>query len=245
MPQFIYWFLNRDQKAVSEQLGRLKDQLHARSSWMQNSDRISYNMALNHLAWNLFVSFVYDLGVCSAEDKKNLIAEHFDHCVAIQDRMLSRCKDEQNGQAFLRILLQLIYSREVIISGFNDDVDGISNRPIIGFVTKSKDGLPVANLLPDTTFNIVKTRTNANSPIRGTAHEFARQFYEGGLMVEAAEDRLKKQVRNGNVRVYVWPLNMLKIGLGGDEPVVIQGGKSTQQQVDTKDLPQMLDGTTF
>jgi hypothetical protein len=231
-PRFIHWFLHQDHAAAREDLGKIHRLLHEPNSAMQNSDRISYNCALNHLIWKIFIKFMAEHGFVQNEDA--LVKEHMVYIKEVQGHMSSRCNDDQNGMVFLRVLVQLITSGDVVIQGFNDR-EGDTHRPVIGFVSKDAYGPQLVNILPDTAARVVRNSTK-DSQIRGTVQEFSRQFAHGGYLVDADPQRFKKQVRWNGGRVYVWPFDMGKLGMffGSGEAdeaednrlKIIKGGKT-------------------
>jgi hypothetical protein len=233
-PRFIHWFLQQDRQVFLDDLKELHAILYQRRAWKNNADRIAYNLGLNHVVWKMFVSFMYESGACVQEERNELIREHYEYIGVLQDQMLARCEDEQNGEAFLRVLLQLIAAGEAIITGYNDKDDlKYGSKTTIGYIDYS-EGTSSAHIFPDIAFRLVKASTRDNQ-IRGTEREFGRQFFDMGIIKTCDEGRTKKSVKRGGQINRVWVFNMEKLGLLEDssrELRVIQGGSGKQIQID-------------
>jgi hypothetical protein len=213
-PRFIHWFLSKDLAVLKESLTGLTRSFHAPVSGMQNADRISYNTALNHFMWSLFANFMEENGIIISA--RELISEHLKYITEIQQHMLFRCGEEQNGLVFLRVLVQLILSREVRIDGFTEQLTSDTFKPLIGWVRVDASGEKVLNIYPDVAFKVIKSHAK-ESPIRGTVRELGNQFQKGGFLTGADDKRFKRQVRHEGARVYVWPFDMKKLGFSLSE----------------------------
>lgn len=220
-PRFIHWFLQQDTTMVMEDLKKIQNIFHEKNGKLQNADRISYNLALNHLTLKLFFTFMCECGVIT--NVKPFLDEHLGYIGDLVSDLLLRCGEEQNGNVFLKVLRQLISCGEVIIKGLNDDDEKI-NKPIIGYMDKTSYGLSVCNILPEAAFKMVKNNTR-DSPIRGTMRDLARQFAHDGLLVGLDTGRNQKQVYWRSTRVYVWPFNAHKLGIYIGTMDSIQGGR--------------------
>jgi hypothetical protein len=224
-PRFIHWFLqSRDVNTVRKELENLEKTFYSRKSGMQNSNRISYNVALNHMCWCLWCHFLTDCGICSITERNEDIAEHYQYMLDLQDKMLNRCTEEQNGLVFLYVLEQLIISNSVAVEGLNLD-DDTKHRPMIGFLGTSNDGRKVANIFPHIAFKCVMDASR-DSKIKGNIRELGRQFVDMGYSLDAEGDRYQKQVRFKGPQHRVWAIDLSKLGLAdGPNLGVVQGEK--------------------
>lgn len=233
-PYFIHWLLQQDLKSIKELFLEFQKDFYAQiPSGRVNADRVSYNLSLNHVLWRLFVDFMYSLNMVDDTERASLCNEHLGYALEIQNDMIQRCSDEQTGNAFLRVLVQLISSGEAIIEGLNDEYDGdaFKRGTVIGFMNQDQGAGPkIVNIFPDVAVRLVK-RASMESPIRGNERDFSRQFADMGKLIPAGQGRLKHQIRYKNARPYVWQIyaDMLEVeenvfdtrkAVGGDQNIV-------------------------
>lgn len=218
MPYFIHWILRQDGVMMKNRFKELVKHFYERVPAyraMVNANRVAYNLGLNHFMWELWCKFLLHLGMVSPADADYLIKEHEGYAIEIQEHMMGRCTDEQNGEVFIRVLGQLVSSGEAIIEGLNDDATNARGQ-VVGFVEKATGTVPLTvNLFPDLVCRMVSNATR-DHPIRGTEREFGRIFYEKGLLFAASEGRFKRQLRYKKGKPYVWSLDLAKLEWGDD-----------------------------
>ena len=208
LPRFLQWFLNQDIVELRVHLYEIKDRLYDMHAGQQNSDRVSLNIALNYISWEMWTEFLYENGLASAKEKEELKNEHWENCITVQESMLSRCGEEMTGTAFQRVLHQIVITREVVIEGlvgFECD-----NKPVIGFIPKEGPA-HVAYLYPDLVYRYVKLASREN-PINTTLRAVGRQLMNMGVICDRDKDHVTKQIRYDGIKRRVWVVNLQKLG---------------------------------
>jgi len=213
--RYINWFLNQDKEEIRSHYHKLFDKLHSSSSHLQNSSRLSYNLALNHLSYNLFVTFMQHHDILSHQEAKELVTEHAQYAEELLWSMSNRCEEEQNGWVFLRLLRQLLDSGEVSIKVIHRFEH--STKKVIGFVGKNKGEV---NLYPELTWQAAKSIRDINLP--GDVRSIGRQLKSQGILVETDSDgRSQKLVRTPEgQRQRVWVCDISKLGYDQKEYAV-------------------------
>ena len=235
-PHFIHFCLQQNMTALAADIVTLSNVMKDHESGRQNVDRISNNMATNHIVYMLWVDFLVEKGVCSLTEREELLKEHLSYCYEVQSSMLSRCEEEQNGEVFIRYFLQLVASGDLVIIGVNNDMEHTRNKPVVGQKTKADDGREIINVLTDMLFRSVKAASTHN-PIRGTEREFGKQLLEKKILITDGDNRIRRQVRVGNNRAQGWVLDAAMLGITTiADKVVIQGGKAAPIQKETEEI---------
>lgn len=210
-PQFISWFLKRDRKIVHQQAmnyrGKLKEEFYG----AQNIDRIASNLAANYVVWTLFTQFLMDMGVASSAEKETMDIRHWDNVQKLRSDMLERCASEQGSEVFLRVLNQMIMSKDVSIKDLpRYEVD---YKPVIGYVPKEQPQGGAIHLYPDNTFEAVKNFSK-NQPMYGTKLSIGRQMDDLGVLAEKDKNRSTKNARQpGGRQIRVWSMKPEALGI--------------------------------
>jgi len=208
-PRYLQWFLQQDIEEVKVRLLKYKNKIYENCIGRQNADRVAYNLALNHLSWDLFTEFMVMCGISDHKEKNELMVEHWLHIDECRATMLNRCEEEQNGIVFVRVLKQLIDAGEVSVinlSGHEHD-----HKPVIGFVSRGSDDPSEINVYPDIAFNTVK-KAAKEPAIGGTERSIARQLVDMKVIKTTDKGRLKKLVRNRDGRQWVWVMDLEQLG---------------------------------
>lgn len=208
-PRFVSWFLSQNRDEIQEFYHKCRLDLKEKFATRQNADRVAQNLSVNHTTWVLWTKFMLASSVATAEEVEALNREHWEFMVNLQRSMIERCEDEQNGVAFIRVLKQLITTGELSVKnmvGFD-----IERKPVVGYLPESKEAGGVIYIYPDIAYQAVLGYTR-NSPIRGTERAIARQLHEIGVLKGADKGRLKKQVRTGQRREFVWVMDLESLG---------------------------------
>lgn len=221
-PRFIHWFLNQDKQEILNGWYATQSEILHTVRGRVNDSRISYNMALLHMVWKLWCDFMLSCGVITHKEKELLIEEQKREVVKVSFKMVERCEDEHNAHAFVRVLRQLIDAKEVSIEGLDGHMH--EHKPIIGHVQEKDRERGMVNIYPDVIFD--KTRKFGHVHIDGTDRSVARELIDQRIITEVDPGRLKKQVWHNNRRLYVWVMDMEKLGFTPGLKVV---GSDTEQ----------------
>lgn len=208
-PVFISWFLAQDRKACEERFESIRLRLKDGNHSAQNIDRISTNLAMNYVTWELLTGFMISVGVLSEFEKEVMDDKHWGHILMMRSDMVERCAAEQSSEIFLEVLRELIHTGEVSI----DSLQGFMNpnKKTIGFIPK--DTVEVVCLFPKTVFEVVKSFCH-NQPITGTDKAIIRQLDDQGAVAMKDSNRLTKLVRYKGSQQRVWALKMTSLNLG-------------------------------
>jgi len=208
-PRFISWALSQNREELLDFYRDCRIRLKEKFATRQNADRVAQNLAINHTTWNLWTRFMLASAVATLEEVEELNREHWEFMVGLQRSMIERCEDEQNGVAFIRVLKQLISTGELSVKNMvGYDVE---RKPVVGYLPESKDQPGVIYIYPDIAYQAVLGYTR-NSPIRGTERAISRQLHDIGVLKGCDKGRLKKQVRTGQRREFVWVMDLEALG---------------------------------
>jgi hypothetical protein len=228
-PAFINYFLNLDKEVVREQFNVIFNRLHGMSSYLQNSSRLSYNLALNHLSYSLFVNFMQSQDILSHQESREHLAEHAQYVEELLWSMSARCEEEQNGFVFLRVLRQLIDSGQVAIRGIHRFDHAHKN--VIGFAGAKRGQIC---FYPDLTWQATKNIKDISIP--GDVRSIGRQLKSHGVLIDSDSDsRCQKTVKTPDgSRARVWVFDMTKLGYANEEasPVVFRPSDDVEQKLE-------------
>ena len=207
--RFIHWFLNNDRADLKDQFYKAKVMIQEKIATRQNAPRIAFNLALNHIAWTLWVDFMLHNGAASHKEKEELLKEHEGYITTLAHDIANRCEEEQGGIIFARVLKQMIDTGEVSIKnleGFDRE-----RKPVIGYAPHKDVATNLSYLHPDAAWSAVMDYS-PNIKINGTQRAIAKQLVDLGILIECEKGHFTKLVREGESRRRVWVVNMEKLG---------------------------------
>lgn len=219
-PHFIRWFLTQDRAGIAELVSTIKGNLRENYEDAQNIDRVTNNLAHNHVLWCLFTSFLVEYNVSSAAEKDQMDTKHWGFIQHLLVKMVERCAAEQSSEAFLRMLNQMIIAGEVNV----DKLPGCNggNKPLVGYIPST--GVDIIHIFPKIAFKVVIEYASKGTPIYGTEKALTRQLQDQGALAEIGEDSLTKNVRYNGKQVRVWVLKLSSLGLDQENDDVVSTG---------------------
>ena len=219
--RYTHWFLNNNQGDLKQIFYDTKKMILGQIATRQNAARLSFNLALNHLSWALWVEFMLHNEVITHKEKEQYLAEHAGYLKELALSMANRCEEEQGGVIFSRVLKQLLDTGEVSVKG----LDGYMHerKPVIGYAPQ-KDAQPGRIYLhPEPTWKAVMDYSR-NISISGSPRSISKQLIELGVIEEGNKNRCTVQMRDGDERHRVWVVNMDKLGFGSEVKLRVVGG---------------------
>ena len=222
-PHLIHFFLQESPSEYKTRLTTLTGELNEIYAGRQNAPRVSYNLALNHVLWRLFVDFMEHHSVISKIESLELIEEHKGYCYILMDEILARCEQEQNSLAFLDKLRELIHTGEVSIMGseryYND------RKTVVGVIPDDDPypGRDVIYVYPHTAVKEVARFMQATKGhIPGGPRSLGRDFMADGIIIDSDKGKSQKQVRIGDSRPCVWVMCQEKLGIAASRPRIVR-----------------------
>lgn len=220
--RFIHWILNVDTTSLRPKLNDVRLKLQTEFSSKQNAARIAVNLSINHLTWQLWAEFMLHSGVVGPKEKEDLIAEHWEHTVALASSTVTQCETEQNGRIFAGALYDLINTRQVSIR----DLEGYvaEGKPEIGFIPARDVGSAnIAFINPTAAWEAVKNYLR-NTPLAGTPRAIGRQLYEDGYMRPNTQKESTESIYISALKAQkrYWAIDLHKLGI--TTPLRVVGG---------------------
>lgn len=203
--RFIHWFLNNGAYVAKDIFEEVKNRIFKTVHARQNANRITYNLALNHTVWNMFVKFMRYNDVLTHSEENEMIAEHLEYVDQLCFEMIKLCEEEENCWVILHLLKQMLDGGEVVIRGWGRGQDNPRGKTV-GFLRK--DGLVC--LYPDIVLESVKGFAR-NMHLRGTVRSIGRQLKDEGILLETDPGRFQKNVTINGYGNKVWVVDKKSI----------------------------------
>lgn len=203
--RFIHWFMNNGIFTAKEIFEEVKSEVFKRVQYRQNANRVTYNLALNHTVWNMFVKFMRHNDVLTHDEEKEMIAEHVEYVDQLCFEMIKLCEEEESCWVILHLLKQMLDGGEVSIRGWSRSPE-MTRSKTVGFLRK--DGFVC--LYPDVLVEAVKSFSR-NMHIRGTVRSIGRQLRDEGILLETEPGRTQKIVKHDGYNNRVWVVDKKSI----------------------------------
>ena len=210
MPYFIHHVLQMDKKELEGKRRKMQRDLKRPIRAVQNSDRVSDNISLAAIGFELFIDFMEFHGVLSLGEVGELKKENWEYCELIRDTISQACIEQKNGNIFVDRLKELIRTGRAEIEGLG----GYSRNDRcvnIGFVDKKDNGSQFAYLHPAAVIDLVKREMS--TPLIISPSSASVQLGNMGIIDNNGKTI---QRRFGGGRFRMWKVDLCKLELVDD-----------------------------
>ena len=210
-PYFISWFLQQDEVMIEKKHDEIKKLMGNGLNGVQNADRITTNLSMNMLGWQLFVSFCEDKGAMTRVEGDQYIKDHWKILNDLKFQLAERCSEEQQSNIFIGAFRELLFAGEIRIEGLQG-YDLRESAPVVGFYKEGEEHAGRVYIRPDLVMREV-TNSLRNTGFTLVKNSLASQLMDSGFIVDKGKGKFVKSVRykKGVHKVWVFSLEQLSI----------------------------------
>lgn len=222
-PRFIHFVLNHDRSALIQKARDYVDKLSKDVQSSDNGMRVSKNLAINTMVWEVFVDFMLSNDVIDRKEAEDLKKEYWGYIKELQTDIISRCDEEKLGTIFVSILKERLQSGYFSIKNLDgfDSEDGVC----IGFVKPNDTYQHTAYIYPNVLIQEMK-RLSREQEFEVGSRAFGSQMISMGIIEEYDKGRTMKSVRYDGKKSLCWAIRLDKMGLydeNSEGPKVVGG----------------------